>query len=273
MKRQLSIPFLYATILIVVSFLLAVSLPVGASPVVSRGHASVSVIDSGRAGQLTIRFTLPNPYDDQPGPSPAGVEVQLRRVANIDLTTLEGWQEAESLSLTHLLHLPESDFDSHRVGISDHTGTIVFSELPLGVYVVTSPHRQEVWDPFVITLPRTGPDGSSWMYEVTVHPKWRGQPPTTTEPAPTTEWETTWPTQVEPTVTETATPEAPTREKVTPAPRESDPKSPADGRPRPLGERLASTGAAVIGVVVLGLLLVMLGIVAVVRGQKKRKSE
>lgn len=273
MSRQLSLPFLYATILIVVSFLLAVSPPVGASPVVSRGHASVSVIDSGRTGQLTIRFTLPNPYDDRPGPSPAGVEVQLRRVANIDLTTLEGWQEAESLTLTQLLHLPESGFDSNRVGTSDHTGTIVFPELPLGVYVVTSPHRQEVWDPFVVTLPRTGPDGSSWMYEVTVHPKWRGQPTTTTEPAPTTEWETTWPTQVEPTVTETATPEVPTRQKVTPAPRENDPKSQTDSRPRPLGERLASTGAAVIGVVVLGLLLVTMGLVAIVRGQKKRNSE
>ena len=60
-------------------------------------------------------------------------------------------------------------------------------------------------------------------------------------------------------------------EKVTPAPRENDPKSQTEqSSSAACWERLASTGAAVIGVVVLGLLLVTLGLVAIVRGQKKR---
>ena len=127
---------------------------------------------------------------------------------------------------------------------------------------------------FVVTLPRTGPDGSSWMYEVTVHPKWRGQPTTTRRNRPPP------PNGKLPGRHRWSRPSQRLQHRRC-LPGRRSPLRPGkmirsrqtDSRPRPLGERLASTGAAVIGVVVLGLLLVTLGLVAIVRGQRRGISE
>lgn len=148
--------------------------PAGAVPGISveRSQAAVAGVDESRTGTLVLKFTAPNPYDDEPGPSNVGVGVELRRVAGVDLTTNEGWQQAADLTLTELVDAGRFDHSSH--GITDANGHVTFTGLPLGLYLVT-PTAAGAFEPFAVTLPITDISGTTWLYEVTAHPKVGGE--------------------------------------------------------------------------------------------------
>ena len=140
-----------------------------------------------------------------------------------------------------------------------------FRSCPLWVYVVTSPTGRRS-DPLAGL--RTGPDGS-WSMSGDRPPKWRGKRHDRGT-GPRRRWK------------------FPGRHRWRPGVADCDAGGPLPGRrspstgkmsrsrgtdrgPWPLGERLASTGAAVIGVVVLGLLLVTLGLVAIVHRRQEEE--
>lgn len=62
-----------------------------------------------------------------------------------------------------------------HTGVTDENGYIKLSNLPLGIYYVKetfSPSQvREKTASFVISVPTTSPDGTEWMYDLTVQPK------------------------------------------------------------------------------------------------------
>ncbi|MCL1900061.1 MAG: pilin N-terminal domain-containing protein [Promicromonosporaceae bacterium] len=92
----------------------------------------------------------------------------------LDLATNAGWQRAAALSLDEALEVPRGPARAEAtVG-----GVVVFTDLPLGVFLVTSTYTDtgvEASAPFVITIPQTNAAGDGWVYEVEAFPK-AGEP-------------------------------------------------------------------------------------------------
>ncbi|MCL1900559.1 MAG: pilin N-terminal domain-containing protein, partial [Promicromonosporaceae bacterium] len=92
----------------------------------------------------------------------------------LDLTTNAGWQRAANLTLDEALEVPRGPASSQPT----RGGIAVFTDLPLGVYLVTSTYTDtgaEASPPFVITIPQTNAAGDGWVYEVEAFPK-AGEP-------------------------------------------------------------------------------------------------
>lgn len=107
------------------------------------------------------------------------VEFKLQRVTYngvaIDLATSEGW---EHLPAT----VPASEVSPYGLedvstpsSQTDSSGVVVFSNLPLGLYVVTelpgAPGVEEVAPPFLVSVPHRAANDSTWNYNVHVYPK------------------------------------------------------------------------------------------------------
>lgn len=103
-----------------------------------------------------------------------GVEFTVTRVPGIDLTTNEGWVEAQELTAELAAELVEGLTPADS-GVTDANGQLVFSGLPLGLYYVdpvSAPGGFTTGSPFLVTLPMTDPDSrGQWMYTVHVYPK------------------------------------------------------------------------------------------------------
>ena len=82
-------------------------------------------------------------------------------------------------------HLAQYASEQHLIGMeqqTDPSGRATFSDLPLGIYLVTQAGTVSGYEPirpFLITLPLANAEGSGWLYAVTALPK--TQP---TEPHP-----------------------------------------------------------------------------------------
>lgn len=149
--------------------------------------AADNQVDPSRAGSLTIhKFEEPDvatglPHDGtelsaaQTGAlTPlAGVDFTLRQVPGIDLSTNAGWLAASDLTLAGAAAATAGV--TPLTGTSAADGTVVFEDLPLGVYLVTEtdyPAGAVPAAPFLVTLPLTHPTSlSSWLYDVHVYPK------------------------------------------------------------------------------------------------------
>ena len=69
--------------------------------------------------------------------------------------------------------------------VTDGQGEAVFSQLVCGLYLVRQAGGAEGFtsiDPFVVCLPMTSADGTSWVYDVTASPKVAEQPVVPQEP-------------------------------------------------------------------------------------------
>lgn len=106
----------------------------------------------------------------------AGIEFQVHRVDGIDLTTNTGWQDAAKLTTDEAIARATAD---GQTGTTDATGLVDFTDLPLGLYVVSEHLTGEQMRagitgsaPFIVALPLTHPtDRNTWMYDVHVYPK------------------------------------------------------------------------------------------------------
>ncbi|MBM7518721.1 SpaH/EbpB family LPXTG-anchored major pilin [Nocardioides nitrophenolicus] len=110
---------------------------------------------------------------DMTGQKPiAGVEFTVQRVSGIDLTTNAGWREAAALTEEQAAARAETP---GRTGTTDAAGDVDFTDLPLGLYLVTEtsyPAGVTPSKPFLVTLPLTHPtDRDTWLYDVHVYPK------------------------------------------------------------------------------------------------------
>ncbi|WP_156193370.1 isopeptide-forming domain-containing protein [Corynebacterium kalinowskii] len=183
-----------------------------------------------------------------------GTVFTLEKLAGIDLTTTAGWDAVKGMDVDKASAAPK---DGQWYATSDASGKAYFSGLPSGAYLVTAtiPNdgKHQTPAPFVITLPTGGTD--RWNCEPTINAKFKPVAPTTTPTKPE------YPPYVpgdnpDPTPRPTDSVQG-VRDDPTPPMRED----------RVLGIRkgLASTGAAVIGVVGAAVALMALGIMLVRR--------
>lgn len=212
---------------------------------------------SRSTGTVNFEFEAPNPHNDVPGPSNVGVELDVRRVAGIDLSTNEGWQAASELDIDELME--NATFDQHFSGVTDANGDVRFTQVPIGLYLVTPVERGD-FVPFALTLPMADVPGTDWLYEITTYPKVEAaagdgsvsdkepdsDPDPALRPSPGPSPQPSPGPGGEDDATGTEAGEVPSQE----------PESGQDDQSR---SGLASTGASVVGISVLGLALMLLG--------------
>ena len=128
--------------------------------------------DAGRTAQLSIHKTASS--TDTAQEPLAGVVFGIQKVNGIDLNSNEGWKELSTLDARDVQQHPERLGELTHVAtrmVDATTAAAVFSDLPLGVYLVTEqPARigdvsYSVVAPFLVPLPMNTGDG--WNYDVT----------------------------------------------------------------------------------------------------------
>ncbi len=63
---------------------------------------------------------------------------------------------------------------SGTLGEADENGTVTFTDLPVGLYLLVQTgvvNGSGASDPFLVSLPMAGTDGASWIYDVDASPK------------------------------------------------------------------------------------------------------
>lgn len=157
-------------------------------------------IDPGRTGSITLtKYSTPanevsaiqgTGKQDPAAPTPnsvplAGASFQVYKVnkTGLDLTTSAGWSALESListtgpnpSQAALTGVGGVSLAAQGEKTTDASGTLKWSNLPLGLYYVTEtavPAGHKASAPFFVTLPMTDPvNRDAWMYDVFVYPK------------------------------------------------------------------------------------------------------
>ncbi|MCC3265626.1 SpaH/EbpB family LPXTG-anchored major pilin [Arthrobacter gengyunqii] len=171
----------------VLTALLGVSAPAHASP----------VVDATQQGSLTVhKFHKPDAATGLPnngtavtsgldGLTPlAGVEFTVEQVNPVDLSTNAGWQAAEDISKVFdpanpAGSIPDASYalGTAKTAVTDSTGSALFDNLDLGLYLVTEtsyPAGVTPAAPFLVTVPLTDPNPNQrdgWLYDVHVYPK------------------------------------------------------------------------------------------------------
>lgn len=169
----------------VLTALLGVSAPAQASP----------VVDAAQQGSLTVhKFHKPDTATGLPSDGTAvpgglggltplqGVEFTIEQVNPVDLASNGGWQAAEDVSNVFDPANPAKSITaaSYTLGaaktaVTDGTGSALFSNLDLGLYLVTEtsyPAGVTPAAPFLVTVPLTDPNQrNGWLYDVHVYPK------------------------------------------------------------------------------------------------------
>lgn len=153
---------LIVTMLVMVG---TISLPALASP----------TVDNTKTGKLTIQKT------DQDGNKIKGAVYAIYKIA--DITQSGGELIYDNSNCGHNVTVTSStkvsDFDgitlsALRTGTTDGVNNLVFNDLPLGVYLVketTTPAGVSASNDFIVSIPMTSADGTSWVYDVTAEPK------------------------------------------------------------------------------------------------------
>lgn len=71
------------------------------------------------------------------------------------------------------------------VKTADENGTVVFEDLPLGLYLIAQEGELEGYypiNPFVVAIPMTNAEGTAWIYDIEASPKAETAPIVTPEP-------------------------------------------------------------------------------------------
>ncbi|WP_219846247.1 SpaH/EbpB family LPXTG-anchored major pilin [Microbacterium foliorum] len=153
--------------------------------------ATPNLVDPDAVGSLTIhKFEapetptgLPNDGTEQNvalAPLP-GVGFTVYKVDTIDLTSNQGWIDANDLAdldPDSVADITAAGYTASAVGgetLTDANGEIALANLDLGLYFVveTAPLAGSTGvAPFLVTVPLTDPaDDSTWLYDVHVYPK------------------------------------------------------------------------------------------------------
>ncbi|GAA3893893.1 SpaH/EbpB family LPXTG-anchored major pilin [Leifsonia kafniensis] len=111
-----------------------------------------------------------------------GVTFLAQQVNTIDLTTNAGWKKANTLSTTFkaadsvgTINAAGFTLAAGASQITDASGTALFGNLPVGLYLVTEtgvPAGVTAAAPFLVSVPLTDPTNKdNWLYNVHVYPK------------------------------------------------------------------------------------------------------
>jgi fimbrial isopeptide formation D2 family protein len=162
-------------------------LAIGAGAAASAAPVTLPKVDPSQKGELLIhKFETPAtpaglPNDGRElsasqlsGLTPLpGVGFTVERLSDYDLTTNAGWNAIKGLTPADVT--ASTPVDSVATVSTDGNGTADFTNLPLGIYLVTEstpPANSTVVAPFLVTVPTTDPvTKSSWLYTVNVYPK------------------------------------------------------------------------------------------------------
>lgn len=222
---------------------------------------------------LEIQKQKHKPYQNaQPGNIPAGVisglTFEALLINDVDITSDEGWNLANSLSVKQS---EERGFSQRFTAETDVAGAAKFQKLlPVGLYLIReitpeNPHKDhKTSEPFLITLPVGNVTGDAWQCDVVIKTKETPDPAPDPDPTPT-------PTSPQPpTSTETTTTPLVPTSPITPPPEDISGSTPEKDPSRP--SILASTGANVLWLVGGALLAVIAGVFFVLRGRKSNDS-
>ncbi|MEV7605928.1 SpaH/EbpB family LPXTG-anchored major pilin [Paenarthrobacter sp. NPDC089322] len=155
--------------------------------------SAAPLVDGDQLGSITVhKFERPSTATGLPnngtavdttGLTPlAGVEFTIQQVNTIDLSTNAGWDAAHNLSSVFSPADPTGSITGagYTLGggqaqTTDAAGTAAFSDLPVGLYLVTEtnyPAGVTPAAPFLVSVPLTDPDNNdNWIYDVHVYPK------------------------------------------------------------------------------------------------------
>lgn len=153
-----------------------------------------STIDADRVVTLTIKKQA-NASDQSADAVwvTGGVPFTIKRIAGIDITTAKGWDKINSMTLADAKLAPGTSI-TKKTGAN---GEAVFTNLKPGVYLVVekvpadAPDNYRVATPFVTVLPVADGDTKTWRYDVTITPKTepigktKPFPPSVPTPTPT----------------------------------------------------------------------------------------
>lgn len=268
------------------------------------GHQDAPGV-SAKSGTDIVRITLSpgNPDDDN---SPAsgsisGVTVHLERLKGVSPASPQDREKVEKATAAELAAWPK---DLHFSQVTDENGSVKFSDLPQGIYLVTSTAPNDSYreiNPFLVSVPFYGLDYDSTPVEGVIVAKSHkpgetpppSTPPTTppktpptTPPAtppktpPTTPGTSTPPktppttptTPGEPgTSTTPSTTSTPPNEPGTSTPSDSSGSSSSSGSSGSSGS-LALTGVQVAGLVALAAALIGGGFVIIAASRKNSES-
>ncbi|MEZ2121845.1 pilin N-terminal domain-containing protein [Corynebacterium sp. CCM 9203] len=143
------------------------------------GNLTAESIQVGRTVKLTLHKEPANPYDDiPPGELPPGdvrgATFTLERLGGYDLSDPEVWKSFNELNISDTKNSEVLDTFN---AVTNSEGNAVFQELPMGLYRVSETPPDEpaknfrISAPFLISLPVGDETGSSWAYDVSVTPK------------------------------------------------------------------------------------------------------
>jgi fimbrial isopeptide formation D2 family protein len=163
--------------------------------VASSASAANPLPDPTKTGSLTIhKFATPDSPTGLPnngtqvdttGLTPVpGATFSIKKVNTIDLTTNQGWSDANALSKAFDPANAESSITGQGYTLAaangspvttDANGLASLSNLPLGLYLV----QETAWPsgatpsaPFLVSIPLTDPvNHDGWLYDVHVYPK------------------------------------------------------------------------------------------------------
>ncbi|MFT0847871.1 SpaH/EbpB family LPXTG-anchored major pilin [Actinomycetaceae bacterium L2_0104] len=144
---------------------------------------SAASIDPDATGSITVYKHVEDEADSKPG-APAGaplegVEFTLERVvcdSPLDLTNDTGWQTAEAIVDANAVPAGCALVQVGAAQVTDHEGRTVFTNLDLGLYLVTETGSgdnliAEPAAPFWVTVPMPNTKDGSWTYDVVAYPK------------------------------------------------------------------------------------------------------
>lgn len=182
-----------------------------------------------------------------------GYTFTVRQIDRIDVRTEDGYSRARSLTVPEAEKLGFAK--TYRSAVSDSEGQARFEGMKPGLYLIeTEPPaipgvKHKSIKPLLVLLPMTSKSGA-WLDEVTIEVKSDNGITTPTPPKEIPN----------PNPTPTPTPPPLTTSQTPPPTTETTPDKPGTGR-------LPETGASVLGIIVIGLIMVMFGGLAIRRAR------
>lgn len=265
---------------------------------------SVSGTNCGSDGSLTVTKKphgafADTPVEDLPAGLISGIEFDLYLVQGVDLLTPEGWRQAKNMTIAEASkRVPLSPITLR----TNNAGQVTFSNLDAGLYLLQEvtprqphPNYYQSVD-LLVTIPVGSINDGVQEWECAVEVIAKETPFKTTEPeiseqgvppssSPSQQPEPTPPSGIPPVWTFPEPPTTSTKTTVVTTPVTTLPngstvmttyttdvppvgQGPAGpNESRTVRERLASTGASVIGIAVLSMLLITIGFALVRRGR------
>lgn len=225
------------------------------------GHQDAPGV-SAKSGTDIVRITLSpgNPDDDnsKASGSISGVTIHLDRLKGVSPSSPQDREKVENATAAVLAEWPK---DLHFSQVTDENGSVKFSDLPEGIYLVTSTAPNDSYreiNPFLVSVPFYGADYDSTPVEgviVAKSHKPREMPPPSTPP--------TTPPNTPPTT--------PPDEPGTSTPSGSSGSSSGSGSSGGSGS-LALTGVQVAGLVAVAAALIGGGFVIIAASKKNSES-